>query len=199
MKILAVADLHGEEKAYVRMKKMVAKYEPELIISAGDHTWFGKDERKFLKLMDFGIPVLLLPGNHEVPEATKRLIKTMKHIVWIHRGVYKKGEVIFLGCGEGGFCCGNSDFENVKHHFSDTIKKHKGKTVLITHEPPYDTGADEVMPGSHVGSKSLRDFIKEHQPNLHVCGHIHEASGAVSRLGKTMVINAGSKGKVIEV
>ena len=34
------------------------------------------------------------------------------------------------------------------------------------------------------------EFIKEVQPALHVCGHIHEAKG-VAKVGKTVVVNPG--------
>jgi uncharacterized protein len=199
MKILAVADLHGQEKSYFKLSSLVKKNKPDLIISAGDHTWFGEDEKKMLKKLDFGIPVLLLPGNHEIPAATQKAAKGMKHIVWLHKGAYEVSDVLVLGCGEGGFGVGNYDFEKSKAFFVTSMKKHEGKTILVTHEPPFDTKADEIMPGSHVGSKSLRNFIKETQPDIHICGHIHESAGAMSKLGKTLVINAGPKGKIIEV
>jgi uncharacterized protein len=199
MKILAVVDLHGEEKAYTSLAKNFKKHKPDLIISAGDHTWFGENEKEFLNKMDFGVPVLILPGNHEVPEATQKAAKGLKHIVWLHKGVYEMNNVLILGCGEGGFCIGNCDFERAKPFFKREMKNYTGKVLLITHEPPYDTKADEVMPGSHVGSKSLREFIEETQPDMNLCGHIHEAAGAISKLGKTVVINLGPKGKLIKL
>jgi uncharacterized protein len=197
MKVLAVVDIHGDERYIKRAAKIVKKENPDLIISAGDHTWFGDSEKKLLKALDFGIPVLILPGNHESPEATKRAIKDMKNFIWLHQGAYEQNGVLFVGCGEGGFCCGNNDFEKSKKFLSKELKSHSGKKILVTHEPPFDTKADEVSPGDHVGSKSLRDFIKEHQPNFNICGHIHEAAGEASKLGKTVVVNVGPKGKLI--
>lgn len=200
MRILAIVDLHGNEKAYKYLAKVVEKVKPDLIISAGDHTWFGKDEKKLLsQLNDFKIPILVIPGNHEVPEGTQKAAKGLKHIIWLHKGAYEANGALILGCGEGGFCRGNCDFERTKPFFAKELKKHKGKNILVTHEPPFDTKADEVSLGAHVGSKSVRDFIKENQPDLHICGHIHETAGAMSRLGKTLVINPGPKGKLIEV
>lgn len=199
MKVFAIVDIHGDEKVFKHMELMIKKHKPDLIISAGDQTWFGDKEKDILKALDFGVPVLLLPGNHEVPEATKKIIKGMKHIVWIHQGVYEKDGVLFIGCGEGGLCCGNNDFERSKKFLGKELKAHKGTKILITHEPPKDTKADELNPGTHVGSPSLRDFIKEHQPDINICGHIHEAWGKMSKIGKTLVINVGPKGKIIKL
>lgn len=199
MKVLAIVDIHGDEKYIERAASIVKKDKPDLIISAGDHSWFGENEKKLLKALDFGIPVLILPGNHETPEGTKRVIKGMKNFIWLHQGAYEQDGVLFVGCGEGGFCCGNNDFERSKAFLSKELKAHKGKKVLVTHEPPLETKADEVSPGDHVGSKALREFIAEHQPNFNICGHIHEAAGAVSRIGRTIVVNVGPNGKLIKL
>jgi len=199
MKILAVVDLHGEEKNYKNMARMVEKHKPDLIISAGDHTWFGADEKKMIEAHDLGVPVLILPGNHEVVEGTKKAVKGLKNVIFIHQGIYEKDGVMFLGCGEGGFGVGNSDFERVKSFFAKEMKAHKGKNILITHEPPFDTLADQLTSGKHVGSESLREFIKETQPMINICGHIHEAANTISKIGNTVIIHPGPKGKIIEL
>ncbi|MBI3766704.1 MAG: YfcE family phosphodiesterase, partial [Ignavibacteriales bacterium] len=41
-----------------------------------------------------------------------------------------------------------------------------------------------------VGSSSVRKFIEKHQPDLAVCGHIHEARGQDS-LEKSKIVNCG--------
>lgn len=62
--------------------------------------------------------------------------------------------------------------------------------VLISHTPPVNTGADRIGSGEHVGSKSIRDFIQRVQPEVCVCGHIHEAVSD-EYLGSTRLINPG--------
>jgi Icc-related predicted phosphoesterase len=42
-------------------------------------------------------------------------------------------------------------------------------------------------------------MIYELQPDLHLCGHIHEAEGMEQKMGKTRVISLGKKGKIINL
>ncbi|MCG8532355.1 MAG: metallophosphoesterase [Desulfovibrionales bacterium] len=63
-------------------------------------------------------------------------------------------------------------------------------TIVAVHDTPYDTLCDDLGNGVHVGSKAVRDFIEKHQPELVLCGHIHEAQ-AVDTIGATTIINAG--------
>lgn len=62
--------------------------------------------------------------------------------------------------------------------------------LLVAHDPPYGTAVDQVSPGNHVGSRSVREFIERVQPDVCLTGHIHEASG-VDELGRTQVVNPG--------
>lgn len=59
--------------------------------------------------------------------------------------------------------------------------------VLVTHPPPYGC-RDLVMGRFHAGSKGLLKLIKKRQPQIMICGHIHEDNG-VSAIGKTHVVN----------
>ena len=63
--------------------------------------------------------------------------------------------------------------------------------VLSVHTPPHDTLCDIVGDGIHVGSSAVRDFILDAQPDVCLCGHIHE-SRAVDRLGRTVLVNPGA-------
>lgn len=59
--------------------------------------------------------------------------------------------------------------------------------ILITHGPPYGT-CDRNIEGEHIGSTTLRDRVKEIQPQLLICGHAHHAYGT-GHLGATKVAN----------
>lgn len=63
--------------------------------------------------------------------------------------------------------------------------------VLSAHTPPFGTLCDVIGGGTHVGSSAVRDFILEAQPDVCLCGHIHE-SRAVDRLGRTVLVNPGA-------
>jgi L-alanine-DL-glutamate epimerase-like enolase superfamily enzyme len=51
-------------------------------------------------------------------------------------------------------------------------------------------GADRTFLMRHVGSQALRAFVDAHQPDLVICGHIHEARG-IDRIAATQVVNCG--------
>lgn len=63
------------------------------------------------------------------------------------------------------------------------------RLILFTHEPPFNTKADE-LPSGHVGSNALRHIIENHQPNLNVCGHVHEAKSK-DHIKHTKIVNVG--------
>ncbi|MBU1713935.1 MAG: phosphoesterase, partial [Proteobacteria bacterium] len=65
----------------------------------------------------------------------------------------------------------------------------------IAHPPPFGT-LDKVLGKFHAGCKSLREIVSRRQPQMLICGHIHEMPGSAF-LGKTLVVNCsiGMKGK----
>lgn len=62
--------------------------------------------------------------------------------------------------------------------------------ILVSHTPPYETSVDRLSNGTPVGSSAIRKFIIKRQPDLCICGHIHEAAGA-DMLGRTPIYNPG--------
>ena len=70
--------------------------------------------------------------------------------------------------------------------------------VLVVHSPPQGH-CDKSSSGDHLGSHAILDAIALKQPPLAVCGHIHEAWGQVSEVGRTRVMNLGPTGTSIEI
>ncbi len=68
--------------------------------------------------------------------------------------------------------------------------------VFVPHAPPSGTKLDRTFLGKHVGSTAIRDFVERTQPDVLLCGHIHESRG-IDTLGKTQMVNCGaaSQGK----
>jgi Icc-related predicted phosphoesterase len=62
--------------------------------------------------------------------------------------------------------------------------------IFVPHSPPYGTVCDLLRSGEHVGSRSLRTFIEREQPDLVLCGHVHEARGE-DRLERSRIVNPG--------
>ena len=48
-------------------------------------------------------------------------------------------------------------------------------------------------------NKGLKKAIDKLQPDILICGHVHEAEGIEEKLGKTLILNVGKKGKIIEI
>ncbi|ETR72492.1 MAG: phosphoesterase [Candidatus Magnetoglobus multicellularis str. Araruama] len=66
---------------------------------------------------------------------------------------------------------------------------HMPHTIVVTHDPPYGTRLD-ITSGNHVGSRSVLSFIEKYQPDILLCGHIHESKGK-DTIGRTRAVNPG--------
>jgi Icc-related predicted phosphoesterase len=62
--------------------------------------------------------------------------------------------------------------------------------IFCPHAPPKDTACDRLRRGEHVGSAVVREFVELRQPDLVLCGHIHEARG-VDEIGTARIVNPG--------
>jgi uncharacterized protein len=193
MKILAFADPHFKESI---PKKLIAKAKDvDLVLCAGDFTWFGANFDKIMKdFSKFKKPVGFVHGNHEEGQDFRKL---PKHIKFLHKKGFVVGDYLFVGYGGGGFSERYPDLEEM----IPKIKKRKGnkKVVLVTHAPVYGTTTDYLDHAGHVGSKSALKFIKEVKPMLVICGHIEENFGQIDHVGKTIVILPNDTGRIIEV
>ncbi|MBU1199211.1 MAG: metallophosphoesterase family protein [Nanoarchaeota archaeon] len=195
MIILAFVDTHGDVNALKKLKKKSAK--ADLVICAGDMTIFEGHMSKMLKEIDsFNKPVLVLHGNHESEERLREACKKHNNLIYFHKDFYEKENILFVGYGGGGFALTDKEFEKFAEKI---IKKKEGKKlVMVFHGPPYGNKTDMIL-GEHAGNKSYTKFIKEEKPMIVICGHLHENDGAQDKIGKTIVINAGHQGKLIEV
>jgi hypothetical protein len=202
MRILAFTDTHAYLPAINKILEKAKREKPDLIICAGDFTLFGRGV-DILKKFDFGIPMLVIPGNHEIPEEIDFLEKKFKFIKNIHLRQFIFQNYFFLGCGGGGFTENHAEFEQSEEKFSAAIKKlkvkdNKHKVILVTHQPPYKTKLDYVY-GDYAGSKSIRKFIEKNHPALCITGHLHENFGKRDKIGGTLIVNPGPYGEIIEI
>ncbi len=83
---------------------------------------------------------------------------------------------------------------------AEQLHNHHIPTILVSHTPPINTTVDAISSGAHVGSTAIRKIIEKYQPELCLCGHIHEAAGS-DTIGKTPIFNPGmvSKGGYIDI
>ncbi len=64
--------------------------------------------------------------------------------------------------------------------------------------PPFGH-CDSRSGGGHLGSQAIVEAVKEHEPSLVLCGHIHESWGQESAVGPSRVMNLGPWGALIDV
>jgi uncharacterized protein len=66
--------------------------------------------------------------------------------------------------------------------------KHCRLKIFCPHAPPRGTACDRLSSGEHVGSTVVRAFVEREQPDLVLCGHIHESRGT-DTIGTARIVN----------
>ncbi len=215
--IVYTTDVHGKTTFIEKMLELSAKHKVKAIILNGDLT---PDEyfmdilaqrsffelflipafKKFKKKHD--IEIFVLMGNHDYSVNMDVFYEAEKNKVFnvLHNEVHE-----FDGFEIVGYSFINPvglwDWEKTEQEIKKDLDKLKKKldfkrTIFVSHSPPYNTNLDMVFSKRHVGSKSIREFIKENQPYLGLHGHIHESpqiSGSMKdKIGKTLCVNPGN-------
>lgn len=196
MKLLAFTDIHDNIKAFIKVLKKAEKEKPDIIISAGDLAYEEKDLRKVIKqLKQLKQLILLIPGNHEDPVIMEQLCSD--NIIYLHKRTYSIGNYTFFGYGGGGFAQEDKKLESLILKIKKVAKE---KLICITHMPPHNTSLDYLpISKRHTGSVSETKLIKELKPAIFICGHLHENFNKKDKMGKTLIINPGPEGEMIEV
>jgi Icc-related predicted phosphoesterase len=201
MRILVLADVHGEFETTERVIKNIKTTNIDLILCPGDFTDMFNIPEGFSqtdvadivlqKILSLKKPVYAVPGNHDPYE----VLETFNdYNINLHSRVRKAGGVLFVGWG-GAPTPFNSIFEPSEDETEEELSR-LGKLVagkpfgLVVHNPPKNTKLDMTDNGKHVGSGAIRDFILKRQPLFAVSAHIHESSG-VDVLGKTRLFYPG--------
>lgn len=72
----------------------------------------------------------------------------------------------------------------------------EGRWIFVSHSPPHDSNLDRLITGQPVGSRAVRKFIEDAQPDISLHGHLHDSpyvSGrAYEQIGRTVAINPGA-------
>jgi putative phosphoesterase len=192
MKICAITDIHGRTQfgaEFVHVLKAV-----DLTLIAGDITHFGDehDARQILNAFkNLNSTILAVHGNCD-QESVNKLLDT--YGINLHGQSRVVGNTTFYGLGGSNTSPFNTYQESSDAQIKKVLDRFQKKDtrfhIVVSHPPPAKTKVDKVFLGRHVGSTAVRTFIEEFQPDLVVCGHIHEARG-VDTIGKTIVINPG--------
>jgi len=197
LNILFFADVHGDMNTFRNLKNKAAK--ADLVVCAGDISQMEINLPNLIEYLDtFNKPVLMIHGNHEDERRLKELCEQSNNLIFLHKAVHHINKYIFMGYGGDGFSTNDPEFTRVANAFFKKEAKDKDKIIFITHGPPYDTVIDNLN-WDNRGNKSYREFIDDIQPHIAVSGHLHENSGKTHQIGRTLFINPGKKGVLINI
>ena len=198
LKLLAFTDIHG---AYERVDHIISSEEGvNGIIIGGDLTTYGtpEDGAKAIRVFqNNGLPVFAVAGNMDSPDFDERH-ESMG--VSINARGMMLGDIGLFGVSASPFTPMHTPYEIAEEEIArraemgwNDVREAKWK-IFVPHAPPRDTKLDRIVLGRHVGSTAVRKFIEQRQPDVVVCGHIHESRG-LDMLGKTRMVNCGPSGK----
>lgn len=191
---IVIGDIHDDAGNLANIPELT---QADGIVVSGDMTITGgpKQAEKILDVArETGLPVLMQIGNMDRPEVNDWLNECG---INLHRHVRElTPEIAIFGIGGSTFTPMSTPSEFPESAYSTWLEemwpqvRKYPRAILISHNPPKDTLCDDLGNGTHVGSAAVREFIEENQPDICICGHIHEAR-AMDRIGRTVIINPG--------
>jgi len=193
MRLIAFGDIHMQP---ARCRDIPGLPEADKVLITGDLTNFGgrtEASEILAKIAKINPNLLAVAGNLDRPEVEELLAE---------KGFSLHGRGLSIGTvglfGVGG---SNPTPFHTPNEFSEkemeqllqaghALVRDSRFRILVCHTPPYQSATDRIATGIHAGSPAVRTFIEQEQPDLCLCGHIHEARGT-DRIGRTRILNAG--------
>jgi len=194
MKIVSFGDIH---MAIHQMEKIAAEVATaNLIILCGDLTHFGgcAEAKRVLDVARSYCPtVLAVPGNVDHPEVISLL---QEEGASLHGQSRYLDDLGVFGCGGSNITPFRTPLEYRDEELGVILAQAHAEVVtapmqlMVCHTPPHATRLDRLTNGIPVGSLTVRQFIIQHQPQICLTGHIHEAPG-IDYIGRTKILNPG--------
>ncbi len=200
MRFLVLSDIHGDSEYIEMLDQEFA--EADAVLFVGDFARF-KEPETGLPVMNTLVrkhdSIFAVTGNCDEPSFVEELVNLD---ISVEGDLIFRDGLAFAGSGGALKFTGTtpnertdedlaSDLEIVKKQLAENGPEELNNLILITHQPPFDSGMDKITAGISTGSKLFRQFIEEYQPLLALSGHIHE-SYATGKIGKTVLMNPGS-------
>ncbi len=197
MRALIFSDIHND---LATLRKLMAT-EADYYIAAGDLVSWAKGLDSCGEILkERGDRVWVLPGNHESAQQIASFCEKFG-LRNFHDQVIEAGGRQFGGLGYSSPTPFNTPGEYSEEELDQRLSKFAGieRLVMVCHAPPQGTELDRIRDGVHGGSRSVRKFIDAAQPEYFFCGHIHEGEGREIRMGKTLAVNVGKRGYLLEL
>jgi Icc-related predicted phosphoesterase len=197
MRVLVFSDIHSDLTA---LRRLIAT-EADYYIAAGDLVSWGKGlDRCGEILRTRGEQVWVLPGNHESAEQIASFCEKFG-LRNFHEQLIEVAGRRFGGLGYSSPTPFSTPGEYTEEELERRLLPFSNVEglIMVCHAPPYGTDLDQIRPGVHGGSRAVRAFIEATHPEYFFCGHIHEAEGKEIRTGKTVAVNVGKRGYLLEL
>jgi Icc-related predicted phosphoesterase len=191
MKVVAIADLHGNEPAIPPCDLLLIGGDLLMGAKPAAQQWMLRDVIGpwMVERMLHGVKNIVgCAGNHDfIFQKKPDLVPKMPWTYLEDEAVEIEGFKIWgspwqLPFYDWAFNLPEEELEKKWKMIPDDID------VLLTHSPPYGYG-DYIRGQGNVGSKSLLERVNEIKPKLHVFGHIHVARG-IDETEDTIFANA---------
>lgn len=190
MHILFITDIHSRNAGFDRLPAADAA------ILGGDLTQFGSaaDVRCIVEAVTTRFPrVLAVLGNCDPPAGEGVLDE---FAVALHLRAVTVGGITFAGIGGSNRTPFRTPYEWGDDEMSGLVQQLPAAApgcplVLVSHAPPFGSGADRLPNGTSAGSAAVARLTRTRRPALVLCGHIHEAVGEFT-LDGIPVVNPGA-------
>ncbi len=203
MKVLAFGDIHGDVSLSKALAEKAEKEKVNLVLVCGDITHFNNFfPGTFYEFVKRNLKVMFVRGNHE-SGATADFLSEFYNITNLHNKIVNYENIAFTGIGGanvGPFPFSEEKIFEMLNKNLMKISKSKDitKKVVVSHVHPSGS-LIENFSSFFKGSSALERIIKEFEPDLVLCSHVHEAAGIEENMGRTKVINVGKFGKILEL
>lgn len=193
MKIVGMTDIHG---GYDTAAAILAAEKPDVTVIGGDLTTVGSLREAADALALLGKQcgtILCVAGNMDLPEHDDMFFQSGVSINGRGRRI---GDVGFFGVSGAPHSPLKTPYEVSEERILSLARAGHAEVkgapirIFVPHAPPYGTRVDIIHSGIHVGSTAVREFIENHEPDLTLCGHIHEGRGQ-DAIGETKIVNCG--------
>ena len=194
MKIAFLVDVHDRLEAVPAAMQEIGAV--DVLVIGGDITTAGTPEHA-VQAIELWRPLaprlLAVAGNMDSPAIDARLVEL---------GVSLDGRGVTLGdVGVFGVSAAPRSPLRTPYELGDEELERRIQAghaavadcraqVFCPHAPPKGTACDRLRGGGHVGSSVVRAFVEREQPDLVLCGHIHESRGT-DEIGKSRIVNPG--------
>ena len=136
-------------------------------------------------------PALLTYGNVDIPEMWEQFLAPEQTVL---DGQVHEVDGLRLGFVGGGLVSPmRTPYEISPEDFAAKVAALGPVDVLLTHLPPAipELAYDTVARRFEICSEALTDYVRDHQPRVHLFGHVHQPLASRHRIGKTECINVG--------